>query len=103
MSVFKKPKWKQNDKTEIAFHVTKTLKVLYYLIFDHSHSNLLQISTYESYNLKCPSQASWKIRANVKCNSILIYTCLFNNVEKKYVEGCRGPDWDRKGTVYNLV
>ncbi|VDI12115.1 Hypothetical predicted protein, partial [Mytilus galloprovincialis] len=58
----------------------------------------MHISTYESYNLKCPSHASWKIRANVKCKSILKYTCLFNNVEKKYVEGCRGPDWDRKGS-----
>lgn len=54
----------------------------------------------KSYDLKCPSNASWKIRAQIKCNSTLKYYCLYNNVEGKYVEGCTGPDWDRKGTVY---
>ncbi|XP_052084074.1 uncharacterized protein LOC127721356 isoform X2 [Mytilus californianus] len=52
----------------------------------------------DSFNLKCPSQANWKFRAKVKCNSTLKYFCLYNNVERKYVEGCDGPDWDRKGS-----
>lgn len=56
----------------------------------------------KSYDLKCPSNASWKIRAKIKCNSTMKYFCLHNNVEGKYVEGCKKPDWDRKGIVYNL-
>ncbi|CAC5400773.1 unnamed protein product [Mytilus coruscus] len=52
----------------------------------------------ESYNLKCPSQSHCKLWAQVKCNSTLKYFCLFNNVEEQYVEGCNGPDWDRKGS-----
>ncbi|CAC5359916.1 unnamed protein product [Mytilus coruscus] len=56
------------------------------------------ISNVESYNLKCPSQSSWNFRAKFKCNSTLKYFCLYNNVEVKYVEGCKGPDWDRKGS-----
>ncbi|CAC5403770.1 unnamed protein product [Mytilus coruscus] len=51
----------------------------------------------ESYNFKCPEQANWKFRAIEKCNSTLKYFCLYNNVYRKYVEGCTGPDWDRKG------
>ncbi|CAG2211278.1 unnamed protein product [Mytilus edulis] len=49
------------------------------------------------FNFKCPLQAHWKMRAEVKCNSTSKYFCLFNNVEGIYVEGCDGPDWDRKG------
>ncbi|CAC5389978.1 unnamed protein product [Mytilus coruscus] len=52
----------------------------------------------ESYSLKCPSQASWKLRAQVTCNSTLKYFCLYNSVIGEYVEGCNGPDWDRKGS-----
>ncbi|CAC5408766.1 unnamed protein product [Mytilus coruscus] len=52
----------------------------------------------ESYEFKCPSQASWRLRAHVKCNSTMKYFCLYNNVAGKYVEGCDGPDWDRKGS-----
>ncbi|CAG2195663.1 unnamed protein product [Mytilus edulis] len=48
--------------------------------------------------LKCPSQDSWTIRAKSKCNSTLKYFCLYNNLEERYVEGCDGPDWDRKGS-----
>lgn len=51
----------------------------------------------KTFKLKCPSNASWKIRAQVKCNNTLKYFCLYNNVADKYVEGCNGPDWDRKG------
>ncbi|CAC5389986.1 unnamed protein product [Mytilus coruscus] len=52
----------------------------------------------ESYSLKCPSQASWKLRAQVTCNRTLKYFCLYNSVIGEYVEGCNGPDWDRKGS-----
>ncbi|CAC5410001.1 unnamed protein product [Mytilus coruscus] len=52
----------------------------------------------KAYKLKCHSQSNWKLRAQVKCNSTLTYFCLFNNVAEKYVEGCDGPDWDRKGS-----
>ncbi|CAC5410004.1 unnamed protein product [Mytilus coruscus] len=52
----------------------------------------------ESYNFECPSHASWKLRAHLKCNNTWKYFCLYNNVEGKYVEGCNGPDWDRKGS-----
>lgn len=55
------------------------------------------IAQVELYNFKCPSQANWKIRAEVTCNSISKYFCLYNIVERTYVEGCNGPDWDRKG------
>ncbi|VDI00546.1 Hypothetical predicted protein, partial [Mytilus galloprovincialis] len=51
-----------------------------------------------AYNIKCPSQANWKFRAQVKCNSTLNYFCLYNSVRGQYVEGCNGPDWDRKGS-----
>ncbi|CAC5385483.1 unnamed protein product [Mytilus coruscus] len=59
---------------------------------------ILVIVNVESYTLKCPSQNSWKIRAKLMCNSTLKYFCLYNNVAGKYVEGCNGPDWDRKGS-----
>lgn len=59
---------------------------------------ILVVFKVESYDLKCLSQASWKMRANIKCKRALYYFCLYNNVEKKYVEGCKGPDWDRKGS-----
>ncbi|VDI45556.1 Hypothetical predicted protein [Mytilus galloprovincialis] len=52
----------------------------------------------KTFKLKCPSNASWKLRAQVKCNNTLKYFCLYNNVADKYVEGCKGPDWDRKGS-----
>ncbi|CAC5400771.1 unnamed protein product [Mytilus coruscus] len=60
--------------------------------------HLLQLFICASYKLRCPSQANWKIRAKGKCNSIMNYFCLYNNVEEKYVEGCYGPDWDRRGS-----
>lgn len=65
----------------------------------YANINELQILTshVELYNLTCPSVAHWKIRAKVKCNSTLKYVCLYNNVKEIYVEGCNGPDWDRKG------
>ncbi|CAC5408763.1 unnamed protein product [Mytilus coruscus] len=59
---------------------------------------LICVFSVESYNLKCPSLAASKLRAQVKCNSTVKYFCLYNNVEEKYVEGCNGPDWDRKGS-----
>ncbi|CAC5403771.1 unnamed protein product [Mytilus coruscus] len=59
---------------------------------------ILYAESHESYNFSCPSQAHWTFRAQVKCNSTLKYFCLYNNVEDKYVEGCNGPDWDRKGS-----
>ncbi|CAC5416345.1 unnamed protein product [Mytilus coruscus] len=52
----------------------------------------------ESYDFKCPSQASWRLRAHVKCNSTKTYFFLYNNVAGTFVEGCDGPDWDRKGS-----
>ncbi|CAC5416347.1 unnamed protein product [Mytilus coruscus] len=58
----------------------------------------ISMMSIKTFNLKCPSQASWKLRAQVKCNSTLKYFCLYNNVAEKYVEGCNGPDWDRKGS-----
>lgn len=61
--------------------------------------HVLQIGDVESFSFKCPSQDSWTIRAKSKCNSTLIYFCLYNNLEERYVEGCDGPDWDRKGKV----
>ncbi|CAC5365748.1 unnamed protein product [Mytilus coruscus] len=51
-----------------------------------------------SYSLKCPSQANWKLRAQVACNSSLKYFCLYNSVIGEYVEGCNGPDRDRIGS-----
>lgn len=59
---------------------------------------LILISHVELYNLTCPSEAHWKIRAKVNCNSTFKYFCLYNNVKEIYVEGCNGPDWDRKGS-----
>ncbi|CAC5408762.1 unnamed protein product [Mytilus coruscus] len=64
-------------------------------MFLHFQISMMSVKT---YNLKCPSQAHWKLRAQVKCNSTLKYFCLYNNVAEKYVEGCNGPDWDRKGS-----
>ncbi|CAG2195655.1 unnamed protein product [Mytilus edulis] len=52
----------------------------------------------ESFIFKCPSQAHWKFRARLKCNSTLKYFCLYNSVEGNYEEGCHGPDYDRKGS-----
>lgn len=56
------------------------------------------ITYVEPYNFKCPTQGNWKFRANAKCNNTLKYFCLFNIAERKYVEGCKEPDWDRKGS-----
>ncbi|CAC5359910.1 unnamed protein product [Mytilus coruscus] len=50
-----------------------------------------------SFNFKCPSQSSWNFRAQEKCNRTFEYFCLYNNVIEEYIEGCKGPDWDRKG------
>lgn len=66
------------------------------------HLQILVLSV-ESYNLKCPSPAHWKLRARVKCNSTLKYFCLYNIVKRRYVEGCTGPDWDRKGKKYETA
>ncbi|XP_063436693.1 uncharacterized protein LOC134718131 [Mytilus trossulus] len=52
----------------------------------------------DSYDLQCPSQPNWTFRAKVKCNSTSKYFCLYNRVDGIYVEGCNGPDWDRKGS-----
>ncbi|CAC5415388.1 unnamed protein product [Mytilus coruscus] len=52
----------------------------------------------KSFDFKCPVHAHWKNWANEKCNSTLKYFCLHNDVERKYVEGCTGPDWDRSGS-----
>ncbi|XP_076081132.1 uncharacterized protein LOC143052043 [Mytilus galloprovincialis] len=52
----------------------------------------------ESFNLKCPAQAHWKLRAKASCTNTMKYYCLFNYIKEKYVEGCNGPDWDRKGS-----
>ncbi|CAG2211260.1 unnamed protein product [Mytilus edulis] len=62
------------------------------------------IQQVELYNLSCPFQVNWKFRAEVYCNSTSAYFCLFNNAEGEYVEGCGGPDWDRKGSkrVFSL-
>lgn len=52
----------------------------------------------DPYDFRCPLQASWTLQSQVKCNSTMKYFCLYNNVAGRYVEGCNGPDWDRKGT-----
>lgn len=66
------------------------------------HVLQIGIQQVELYNLSCPFQGNWKFRAEVYCNSTSKYFCLFNNAEGEYVEGCDGPDWDRKGLVYIL-
>lgn len=75
------------------------------LIFSYYYLYVLQISIsfVESYNLTCPSEAHWKTRARIRCNSISKYFCLYNNVEGVYLEGCLGPDWDRKGIQCYLI
>ncbi|CAC5417520.1 unnamed protein product [Mytilus coruscus] len=63
----------------------------------NAYSNIFVLSV-KSYSFKCPSQVSWETRAQVACNSTLKYFCLYNSVIGEYVEGCNGPDWDRKGS-----
>ncbi|XP_052063874.1 uncharacterized protein LOC127703828 isoform X8 [Mytilus californianus] len=67
------------------------------IIFVWIQIMMLTVDSY-MYNFKCPAQVDSKIRAQIKCNSTLKYFCLYNNVAGKYVEGCNGPDWDRKGS-----
>lgn len=79
--------------------------MLIHISSTNAYINELQIliGHAEFYNLKCPSEANWKLRAQVKCNSTLKYFCLYNSVKEIYVEGCNGPDWDRKGnSKYSL-
>ncbi|CAC5424765.1 unnamed protein product [Mytilus coruscus] len=72
--------------------------MLSYISLTYANINELQIliERAEFYNLKCPSKANRNIQAIVHCNSTSKYFCLYNNVKNKYVEGCNGPDWDRK-------
>ncbi|XP_071139634.1 uncharacterized protein [Mytilus edulis] len=78
--------------TEITDTISVLTFVRLFLVFQ------MLISDAYFYNFKCPSEASWKFRAEVECNSTSNYFCLYNNVDLKYVEGCNGPDWDRKGS-----
>ena len=52
----------------------------------------------ESYDIRCPEQPEWNIRAEMQCQNATKYFCLYNDLTYSYMEGCTGPDWDRRGT-----
>jgi hypothetical protein len=51
----------------------------------------------ESYVIRCPEQAEWNIRAEIRCRNTTTYYCLYNDVHYAYEEGCTGPEWEIPG------
>ncbi|CAC5403711.1 unnamed protein product [Mytilus coruscus] len=59
---------------------------------------ILIIGTTNGYDLKCPAQAEWRLRANTSCYSEDKYVCLFQILENKYEENCLGSDQSSIGS-----
>ena len=51
----------------------------------------------ESYVIRCPEQSEWNIRAEIQCQNVTTYFCLYNYMHYTYEEGCTGPEWDIPG------
>lgn len=81
------------DQLYLFFICLKKLRICTFFNFQ------IFLLSVDSFSFKCPLQSSWKHRAYVTCNRTLEYFCLYNSVIGEYVEGCNGPDWDRKGKV----
>ncbi|CAC5370022.1 unnamed protein product [Mytilus coruscus] len=57
------------------------------------------IGTATGYDLQCPAQSEWRLRANVSCYSEDKYVCLLNLLENKYEENCLGSDQSSIGSM----
>ena len=51
----------------------------------------------DSYVIRCPEQAEWNIRAEIRCRNTTTYFCLYNYKTYSYEEGCTGPEWEIPG------
>ncbi|CAC5371715.1 unnamed protein product [Mytilus coruscus] len=60
---------------------------------------ILIIGTATGYDLQCPAQSEWRLRANVSCYSEDKYVCLFHLLENKYEENCLGSDQSSIGSM----
>lgn len=58
------------------------------------------IGTAIGYDLRCPVQQEWRLRAQVYCFTEDKYVCLFNLLKKKYQADCSGSSQSRKGKVF---
>jgi hypothetical protein len=59
--------------------------------------HIFQVYLMESYVIRCPEQSEWNIRAEIHCQNITKYFCLYNYIHYTYEEGCTGPEWDIPG------
>lgn len=41
-----------------------------------------------NYNLLCPVQSHWRLRANIKCNSTGSYFCVYDQNDSNFIELC---------------
>jgi hypothetical protein len=55
-----------------------TVLCWFFLVFLLTCIHIFQVYLMESYVIRCPEQSEWNIRAEIQCQNITKYFCLYS-------------------------